>query len=89
MLRLAAALLVRMGLVLLVLAVLGRLLPIPNRADVMADDFAIAIFLVLVLAASIYLRLTRDAAGTDAAGTSREQRISDLNSSYSALGRRK
>jgi hypothetical protein len=61
MLRLASALLVRMGLVLLVMAVLVRLLPMPNRADVMADDFAIAIFLVLVLAASIYLRLTRDA----------------------------
>jgi hypothetical protein len=60
-LRLASALLVRMGLVLLVLAVLVRLLPMPNRADVMADDFAIAIFLVLVLAASIHLRLTRDA----------------------------
>lgn len=61
MLRLAAALLVRMGLVLLVLAVLVRLLPMPNRADVMADDFAIAVSLVLVLAASIHLRLTRDA----------------------------
>ena len=58
--RLASALLVRMGLVLLILAVLVRLLPMPNRADVMADDFAIAIFLVLVLAASIHLRLTRD-----------------------------
>jgi hypothetical protein len=60
-LRLVSALLVRMGLVLLVLAVLVRLLPMPNRADVMADDFAIAIFLVLVLGASIHLRLTRDA----------------------------
>jgi hypothetical protein len=59
-LRLASALLVRMGLVLLIMAVLVRLLPMPNRADVMADDFAIAIFLVLVLTASIYLRLTRD-----------------------------
>jgi len=46
---------------MLVLAVLVRLLPMPNRADVMADDFAIVIFLVLVLAASIHLRLTRDA----------------------------
>lgn len=64
MLRLAAALLVRIGLVLLVLAVLARLLPMPNRADVVADDFAIAVCLVLVLAASIHLRLTRDAAET-------------------------
>lgn len=61
MLRLASALLVRMGLVMLVMAVLVRLLPMPTRADVMADNFAIAIFLVLVLAASIHLRLTRDA----------------------------
>jgi hypothetical protein len=61
MLRLAVALLVRMGLVLLVLAAAVRLLPMPNRADVVADDFAIAVSLVLVLAASIYLRLTRDA----------------------------
>jgi hypothetical protein len=64
MLRLAAAMLVRIGLVLLVMAVLVRLLPMPNRADVVADDFAIAVSLVLVLAAAIHLRLTRDAAGT-------------------------
>jgi hypothetical protein len=57
--RLAIALLVRMGLVLLVAAIAVRLLPMPNRADVVADDFAIAVSLVLVLAASIYLRLTR------------------------------
>jgi hypothetical protein len=62
MARLAVALLVRMGLVLLILAALVRLLPMPDRADVVADDFAIAVSLVLVLAASIYLRLTRDAA---------------------------
>jgi hypothetical protein len=62
MLRLAAALLVRIGLVLLVLAVLVRLLPMPNRADIIADDFAIAVSLLLVLAPSIHLRLTRDAA---------------------------
>jgi hypothetical protein len=59
--RLAAALLVRIGLVLLVMGVLVRLLPMPNRADVMADDFAIAVSLVLVLTASVHLRLTRDA----------------------------
>jgi hypothetical protein len=60
MLRLTAALVVRMGLVLLILAVLVRLLPMPNRADVMADNFAIAVSLLLVLAPSIYLRVTRD-----------------------------
>lgn len=56
MLRLAAAALVRIGLVLLVLAVLIRLLPMPSPADVVADDFAIAVSAVLVLAASIHLR---------------------------------
>jgi hypothetical protein len=58
--RLVAAMLVRIGLVMLVLAVLVRLLPMPNRADVMADEFSIVISLVLFLAASIYLRLTKD-----------------------------
>lgn len=62
MMRLTAALLVRIGLVLLALAVLGRLLPMPDRADVMADEFAIVVSLVLVLAAAAYLRLTRDPA---------------------------
>jgi hypothetical protein len=61
MLRLAAALLVRLGLVMLVLAALVRLVPMPDQADVMADDFAIALSLVLVLAPAFYLRLTRDA----------------------------
>ena len=61
MLRLAAALLVRTGLVLLVMAVLLHVLPMPDQADVVADDFAIAVSLVLVLSASFYLRLTRDA----------------------------
>jgi hypothetical protein len=60
MLRLTAALLVRVGLVLLVLAVLGRLLPMPNRADVVADEFAIAVSLALTLVPAGYLRLTRD-----------------------------
>jgi hypothetical protein len=62
MMRLTAALLVRLGLVLLALAVLGRLLPMPNRADVMADEFAILVSAVLVLTAAVYLRLTRDPA---------------------------
>jgi hypothetical protein len=59
-LRLTAALLVRTGLVLLVMAVLVRLLPMPNRADAMAGDFAIAVSLLLVLAPAVYLRVTRD-----------------------------
>lgn len=77
MARLTAALLVRTGLVLLVLAVLVRLLPMPDRADAVADDFAIAVSLVLVLTAAIYLRLTRDPAGTGRghAGPTSTQRI--------------
>ncbi|MGH3167373.1 MAG: hypothetical protein ACRDN0_15960 [Trebonia sp.] len=62
MTRLASALLVRIGLVLLVLGVLARLLPMPNQADVMADEFAIAVALILVLAAAVHLRLTRESA---------------------------
>jgi hypothetical protein len=64
MLRLTLALLCRIGLVLLIMAVLVRLLPMPDRADVMADDFAIAVNLSLVLGSAIYLRLTRDTEGT-------------------------
>jgi hypothetical protein len=59
--RLAAQLLVRVGLVMLALGVLGRLLPMPDRADVMADEFAIAVSLTLVLAASLYLAATMGA----------------------------
>jgi hypothetical protein len=62
MLRLMAALLVRLGLALLVLAVLVRPLPMPTRADVVADDMAIVISLVLILVASIHLRLTKEPA---------------------------
>lgn len=62
MTRLAAAMLVRIGLVMLVLAVMVRLMPMPTRADVVADEFAIAVSLVLVLAAAIHLRLTREPA---------------------------
>jgi hypothetical protein len=58
--RLTAALLVRVGLVLLILAALIRPLPMPDRADVVVDDFAIAVSLALVVAAAVYLRLTRE-----------------------------
>jgi hypothetical protein len=60
MLRITAALLVRMGLVLLIMAVLVRPLPMPDQADVLADDFAIAVSLLLVLGPAVYLRVTRD-----------------------------
>ncbi len=74
MMRLAAALLVRIGLVLLILAVLVRLLPMPSQADVVADDFAIAVSAVLVLVGVLYLLLTRDTTKTD--GT---RGLADLN----------
>lgn len=61
MARLTAQMMVRVGLVLLALSVWGRLLPMANRADVVADEFSIAVSLVLVLVATGYLLLTRDA----------------------------
>lgn len=47
-------------MVLLLLALLGRLLPIPNEADVVADDLAIFASGALVLLAFAYLRLTKE-----------------------------
>ncbi|HXW81799.1 MAG TPA: hypothetical protein VEJ84_20005 [Acidimicrobiales bacterium] len=41
------------------MAVLARLLPIPNQADVVADDLAIIASGVLVAMALVYLRLTK------------------------------
>ena len=58
--RPAALVLLQLGMVLLLLALLGRLLPIPNEADVVADDLAIFASGALVLLAFAYLRLTRE-----------------------------
>jgi hypothetical protein len=60
MARLMAAALVRVGLAMLVLAILVRLLPMPNQADVVAADLSIAVSLLLVLAPSIYLRVRKE-----------------------------
>jgi hypothetical protein len=49
----------RMGIVLLALAVLVRPLPMPSEADVLVDDMAIAASLVLVGVTAAYLRLSR------------------------------
>ncbi|HSZ39640.1 MAG TPA: hypothetical protein VK817_06760 [Trebonia sp.] len=91
--RLTSALLVRLGLVMLILAALTRLLPMPDRADAVADDFAIVVSLVLVLTAAIHLRLTRETEtpgqGQAAAGPRQaSQRHGDIprNASYSLKG---
>jgi hypothetical protein len=42
-----------------VLAVLVRLLPIPNQADVVGDDLALLASGTLVALALVYLRLTK------------------------------
>jgi hypothetical protein len=54
-----ALMMLRLGLVLFALAVLVRPLPMPNQADVLVDDMAIAASLALVLATGAYLRLSR------------------------------
>ena len=54
---------VRIGIVLLLLAVLLRLLPAPSPADAVADDMAIVISAAVVGAGGAYLLLTREAAG--------------------------
>lgn len=59
--RVTAQLLVRVGLAMLVLGIFGRLLPMPDGADVMADELAIAVSLTLVLAATLYLAATMGA----------------------------
>lgn len=49
----------RLGIVLLVLAVLVRPLPMPDGADVLVDDMAIVMSLVLIAVTAAYLRLSR------------------------------
>jgi hypothetical protein len=58
--RPAAMVLLRLGLVLLVMAVLIRFLPVPNQADVVGDDLAILASGALVAVAFGYLRLTKE-----------------------------
>ena len=57
--RLASLALVRIGLVFLVLTAWARLVPGPSRADVMADELAIAVSAALVAVGTAYLLLTR------------------------------
>jgi hypothetical protein len=55
-----AVLFLQLGMVLLLLALLARVLPIPNQADVVADDLAIFASGTLVVVAFAYLRLTKE-----------------------------
>jgi hypothetical protein len=57
--RPVAVVFLQLGMVLLLLALLARLLPMPNQADVVADDLAILASGALVVAAFAYLRLTK------------------------------
>ena len=62
MLRQAATMVVRLGFVLLLLAVLVRVLPAPSPADAVADDMGLVISGAVVAVGGAYLLLTRDAA---------------------------
>ena len=58
--RPVAVVFLQIGLVMMLLAVLARLLPMPNQADVVADDLAILASGALVAVAFAYLRLTKE-----------------------------
>ena len=59
MIRQAASMLLRLGTVLLVIALLSRMLPMPNKADLVGDDLAIIASGALVVMMASYLRLTK------------------------------
>ena len=59
MIRQAASMLLRLGTVLLVIALLSRMLPMPNKADLVGDDLAIIASGALVVMMLSYLRLTK------------------------------
>jgi hypothetical protein len=61
MMRQSALMLVRLGLVLLALAVLVRPIPMPSRADLVADDLAIVASLAVVVVGAVCARFTREA----------------------------
>jgi hypothetical protein len=58
--RPAVVVLLQLGMVLLLLAVFARVLPMPNQADVVADDLALLASGTLVAIAFAYLRLTKE-----------------------------
>lgn len=60
MMRPAAMVLLRLGLVLPVMAVLTRLLPVPNQADVVGGGLVILASGGLVAVAFAYLRFTKE-----------------------------
>jgi hypothetical protein len=58
--RPVAVVFLQIGMVMLLLAGLARLLPMPNQADVVAADLAILASGALVAVAFAYLRLTKE-----------------------------
>ncbi len=60
MVRVAAAICLRLGLVFLGLAALVRLFPMPNKADLVGDDLALFSSGLLVLITFAYLRFTKE-----------------------------
>lgn len=58
--RPVAVLFLQLGVVLLLLALLVRLLPMPNQADVVGDDLAIFASAALVVVTFVYLRLKKE-----------------------------
>ncbi len=58
--RPVAVVFLQIGLVMMLLAGLARLLPMPNQADVVADDLAILASGALMAVAFAYLRLTKE-----------------------------
>ena len=58
--RPVAVVFLQIGLVMMLLAVLALVVPMPNQADVVADDLAILASGALVAVAFAYLRLTKE-----------------------------
>lgn len=60
LLRQAAVMVARLGMVLLLLAALVRIIPTLTPAAAVADDLAIAVSVAVVAAAAAYLFVTRE-----------------------------
>jgi hypothetical protein len=58
--RLFAIMFLQLGVVMLFLALLARVVPMPNQADVVGDDLAIIASSGLVVLTYAYLRVRRE-----------------------------